>query len=429
MLTLTIRKGLRNPRHLRARVIPLAVGGFFSAALLAGGPGFFVRGSPGATLAPRIDRGPLRSGDRVLFIGNSLTAGNDLPLLVEALSVAGGRPLSVAWVVYGGVNLEDHWSRKTQDRITGSNWKYVVLQQGPSSLAEGRADLRKWTGRFDTVIRQAGGTTALYMVWPESRRRAVFPMVAESYRLAARDVGGVLLPAGEAWLAAWRRKPSLALYGPDGFHPTPAGSYLAALAIYAGLTGGSPVGLPGRLVLRNGATVLVDDDIAILQAAAEEAVGKSRNESSDGPDLSEASARVGSLMPARKSSRAPSTSPTGRMMLMLEEIRAQNAATIDAVHALGRELRADISRLETRVSTLEAAFRYLSGEVTALKAEVGGLRSEVGALKAEVAALKTEVFTLKGAMERVEGKVDSKADRARIEALERRVEALESART
>jgi hypothetical protein len=195
--------------------------------------------------------------------------------MVEALSIAGRRPLHVESVVYGGVSLEDHWSRKTQDRIAGSNWKYVVLQQGPSSLAEGRADLRKWTARFDTVIREAGGTTALYMVWPESRRRAVFPMVAESYRLAARDVGGLLLPAGEAWLAAWRRKPSLALYGPDGFHPTPAGSYLAALTIYAGLTGGSPVGLPRRLDLRNGVTVVIDaDDVAILQAAADEANGQ-----------------------------------------------------------------------------------------------------------------------------------------------------------
>ena len=152
-----------------------------------------------------------------------------------------------------------------------------MLQQGPSSLAEGRADLRKWTGRFDTVIRKAGGRTALYMVWPESRRRAVFPMVADSYRLAARDVGGVLLPAGEAWLAAWRRKPSLALYGPDGFHPSAAGSYLAAVTIYAGLTESSPVGLPGRLQLRNGATVVVGaDDVAILQAAAEEASGSAR---------------------------------------------------------------------------------------------------------------------------------------------------------
>lgn len=234
-----------------------------------------MRGNPGVAPAPGPGQGPPPADRRVLFVGNSLTAGNQLPLLVEALSVAGGRPLRVEWVTYGGVNLEDHWSRKTQDRITGSTWKYVVLQQGPSSLAEGRADLRKWTARFDPVIRQAGGTTALLMVWPESARRVAFPQVGESYRLAARDVGGVLLPAGDAWLAAWRRKPSLALYGPDAFHPTLAGSYVAALTIYAGLTGGSPVGLPGRLNLRNGATVVIDaDDVVILQAAAEEAIGK-----------------------------------------------------------------------------------------------------------------------------------------------------------
>jgi len=220
--------------------------------------------------------------ERVLFVGNSLTAGNDLPLLVEALSVAGGRPLAVESVTYGGVSLEDHWGRKTQDRIAGSRWKYVVLQQGPSSLEEGRAGLREWTRRFDKVIRNAGGTTALFMVWPESRRHAVFPMVAESYRLAAQDVGGALLPAGEAWLAAWRHRPSLALYGPDAFHPSPAGSYLAALTIYAGLTGGSPLGLPARIRLRNGATIVIDaDELAVLQAAAAEAVGRVQN----GPPL------------------------------------------------------------------------------------------------------------------------------------------------
>ena len=257
-------------------MIPSVVVGSLVGLLLTGLPGSEGRDSAGAAIqSPGVGLAPTPAATRVLFVGNSLTAGHDLPLVVEALSVAGGRPLLVESVVYGGVNLEDHWNRKTQHRIKGSNWKYVVLQQGPSSLAEGRADLRKWTGRFDEVIRRAGGRTALYMVWPASRRRAVFPMVVESYRLAASDVGGVLLPAGEAWLAAWRRKPSLALYGPDGFHPTPAGSYLAALTIYAGLTGGSPVGLPARLQLRNGATVAVEaEDVGVLQAAAEEANGR-----------------------------------------------------------------------------------------------------------------------------------------------------------
>jgi hypothetical protein len=216
---------------------------------------------------------PAPAGDRVLFVGNSLTEGNDLPLMVEALARAGGRPFAVEAITYGGVSLEDHWSRGTQDRIAGAGFRFVVLQQGPSALAESRANLREWTRRFDTVIRQAGGRSALYMVWPESYRPQAFPDVRAAYRLAAEDVEGILLPAGDAWLAAWRSEPGLGLYGSDGFHPTVLGSYLAALAIYGGLTGTSPVGLPSRLQLRNGRRVEVTArEAAVAQAAAAEAL-------------------------------------------------------------------------------------------------------------------------------------------------------------
>lgn len=211
-------------------------------------------------------------GDRVFFIGNSLTEGNDLPLLVEALAREGGRPLAVEAVTFAGAALEDHWSRGTQQRIA-AGFRFVVLQQGPSALAESRASLREWTRRFDAVIRQNGGRSALYMVWPESGRPQAFPDVSASYRLAAEDVEGILLPAGDAWVAAWREQPSLRLYGPDGFHPTLLGSYLAALVIYGGLTGASPAGLPSRLQLRNGRRVEVTArEAAIAQRAALEAL-------------------------------------------------------------------------------------------------------------------------------------------------------------
>ncbi|HET7292167.1 MAG TPA: hypothetical protein VFM88_07075 [Vicinamibacteria bacterium] len=217
--------------------------------------------------------GPGPPGDRVLFVGNSLTEANDLPLMVEALSAAAGRPLSTESVTYGGVSLEDHWALGTQRSIERGGWRFVVLQQGPSALPDSRVNLREWTRRFDAVIRAAGAVTALYMVWPDSRRDGDFPRVSESYRLAAQDVAGILLPAGDAWQAAWRRQVSIALYGPDGFHPSAAGSYLAALTIACGLTESSPVGLPHRLRLRNGVSIEVAPAAApALQAAADEAL-------------------------------------------------------------------------------------------------------------------------------------------------------------
>jgi len=148
-----------------------------------------------------------------------------------------------------------------------------VLQQGPSALADSRVNLREWTRRFDAVIRQAGARTALYMVWPESYRPQAFPDVSDSYRLAAEDVSGILLPAGDAWVAAWRQDADFKLYGSDGFHPTLLGSYLAALAIYGGLSGASPIGLPSRLSLRGGRAIeLPAADARVAQAAAAEAL-------------------------------------------------------------------------------------------------------------------------------------------------------------
>jgi hypothetical protein len=245
---------------------------FFGLALAATAPACSGDPNPAAGSPPVVTLAPgPASGDRVLFVGNSLTEGNALHLIVEAVAAAGGHPLATESLTYPGVALEDHWRLGTPDRIAAGGWKYVVLQQGPSALADSRANLREWTRRFDDLIRRQGGTTALYMVWPESYRQQAFGDVAASYRLAAQDVGGVLLPVGEAWLAAWRRDRDLRLYGSDGFHPTPLASYLAAVTIYGGLTGASPVGLPSRLRLRDGQTLdLPAREVEIVQAAAEE---------------------------------------------------------------------------------------------------------------------------------------------------------------
>lgn len=206
------------------------------------------------------------AGGRVLFIGNSLTEANGLPAAVEALSrQGGGTPISTASVVFGGFSLEDHWNQGTaQRRIAERGWSIVVLQQGPSSLPDSQVNLREWTVRFDAVIRASGARTALYMVWPESNRRDAFPAVSQSYARAAEDVTGMLLPVGEAWRGAWRRDPEVPLYGPDGFHPTPTATYLAALVIYQQITGRSPVGLPPGTQMSTARALL-------LQEAAQEA--------------------------------------------------------------------------------------------------------------------------------------------------------------
>jgi len=190
---------------------------------------------------------------RVLLIGNSLTYANDLPEILEAVARQGGKSLHAQSVTGGGYNLEDHYRGRTAlAEIARGHYELVILQQGPSSLAESQLDLREWTGRFDAPIRASGARPALYMVWPELERFGYFDAVRLSYRNAALDVDGMFIPAGEAWRAAWAVDPRLPFYSSDDFHPSPLGSYAAALSMYAELYQESPVGLPARIVLDNG---------------------------------------------------------------------------------------------------------------------------------------------------------------------------------
>lgn len=213
-------------------------------------------------------------GRGVLFVGNSLTYSNSLPEMVRALALAAGDTLRVGVAAYPDWSLEEHWTGgAARSAIRGGGWEIVVLQQGPSSLPESRALLIDYARRFAGEIRVAGAAPALYAVWPSLARSADFDRASESYRLAADEVDGILLPAGEAWRAAWRENPDLPLYAADGLHPSVLGTYAAALVVYARLLDRSPVGAPSTLILRTGAVVRVDPAAAaLLQRAAESAI-------------------------------------------------------------------------------------------------------------------------------------------------------------
>jgi hypothetical protein len=171
---------------------------------------------------------------RVLFIGNSLTYANELPAMVREIArAAGGVRIDVFDVAKPDFGLVEHWQDGAASKaIARGRWDLVVLQQGPSSQPDSRVILRDYVKRFDEQIRKVGARTALYSVWPSRVRSRDFDGVSESYALAAKDVGALLMPAGEAWRAAWRRDPALPLYDRDGFHPSQLGSCLAALVVY-----------------------------------------------------------------------------------------------------------------------------------------------------------------------------------------------------
>lgn len=206
---------------------------------------------------------------KVLFIGNSLTYSNDMPDMLAALADSAGLDLRVDAITEPGAALEDHFrARSAHGAIATGGYQLVILQQGPSSLPESQTHLLEWTTRYNTRIRAGGARPALYMVWPDISRLSFFDAVHASYSNAASAVNGMFIPAGESWRIAWLADPQLPLYDADQFHPSPLGSYAAALTIFCALYQQTPLGLPARLSLPSGEVQLDPTNARAVQLAA-----------------------------------------------------------------------------------------------------------------------------------------------------------------
>ena len=209
-------------------------------------------------------------GTRILFIGNSLTYVNDVPGILQALAdSAGGEHLAVASRALPNYALIDHWVDGVAAReIAKGGWAWVVMQQGWTPAGIYRDTLRLAARNFGGEISKIGAKGAMYQTWPPSDRPNDFQGSIDSYELAAADIGGVVFPVARAWIATWERDRSIQLYS-DGLHASVAGSYLAALVMYARIFDRTPVGLPATVRTRSGAVVRVDPAVAgTLQEAA-----------------------------------------------------------------------------------------------------------------------------------------------------------------
>ncbi len=176
-------------------------------------------------------------GHHVLFIGNSLTYFNDLPGTLAAVAASVSDTIRVRTVAFPDYALIDHLARgEAQFALVQDRWEFVVLQQGPSTLAVNRDSLVLWTRMFAPLITAQGAKPALFMVWPDASRAAFFEACRLSYLAAADAVGGAFLPAGEVWRTALDSLPGLPLYGADDFHPSALGTYVAAITMYERFT-------------------------------------------------------------------------------------------------------------------------------------------------------------------------------------------------
>ena len=174
----------------------------------------------------------MRNALHILFIGNSHTYCNDMPLLVKRRAENAGYDCSVAMLAHPGWYLAQHaqWP-EARFNILHGGYDYVVLQEhahpfGPvETYHEGAAAL-------NGLIRKAGSVPVLYAVWSEKAKPEMQAVMNAAHEQVAKEIGALLAPVGENWQQYQENHPDLELYADDGEHASPAGSDFAASVIW-----------------------------------------------------------------------------------------------------------------------------------------------------------------------------------------------------
>ena len=175
---------------------------------------------------------------RILFAGNSLTYTNDLPAIVVRLAKEKGIDVVTETLAFANYALEDHWNDgRLQTLIKEKKFDFVIVQQGPSSQADGRAMLLDYGARIKASCDERDAKLVFLMVWPAVSNLQTFDGVIKNYTDAAVSTHSLLCPAGAVWKQHFTDTNDYSYYGPDGFHPSEKGSEATAGVIVETLFG------------------------------------------------------------------------------------------------------------------------------------------------------------------------------------------------
>lgn len=190
---------------------------------------------------------------RILWIGNSYTMYNDLPGMVSKIAAEQGVKLSPVRFLKGGEHLSGHYRNPLLiGALKKGGWDYVVIQEystGPAqSTREVISDTYHYAHLLDSLAKDGSPNVRVifYMTWGHkytnvhnSRMRDPAYPLDENYtdfqnhlRLSYLEMtyenSAWCAPVGMAWQTVRREHPEIELYAKDNYHPSLAGSYLAA---------------------------------------------------------------------------------------------------------------------------------------------------------------------------------------------------------
>lgn len=201
----------------------------------------------------------------ILFIGNSFTYYNDLPLMVQQLALGAGKKVVIGSHTPGGISVGDisqgtnaHMNNPIVfDLIKKNKWDYLLLQdnQGrfllnygvfPNSslVVKGHKKIRDSLLFYNPcahILWFAGwGPKNGYLPYA-STGSGLIDRIYNNYTYLQDSLGQVISPIGKAWERVIGIDSAIELWDADLTHPGLNGTYLAANVIYSTIFKSNPM--------------------------------------------------------------------------------------------------------------------------------------------------------------------------------------------
>ena len=171
----------------------------------------------------------------LLFIGNSHTYYNDMPLMVRRSAEEDGYDCRVTMLAHGGWYLAQHAEEPdVRFNILYGGYDYVVLQEHAHPFGP-EEKLRDAAVKLSDMIRRAGSRPVVYACWAMKAQPEAQAFMNEAHRRVAGEIGALLAPVGEGWWEHMKAHPQVEMYADDGRHASPAGSEFAAACVWAAI--------------------------------------------------------------------------------------------------------------------------------------------------------------------------------------------------
>ena len=173
---------------------------------------------------------------KILFIGNSHTAVNNVPESVRQL-LASDSHARVAKIQYVSVSLLEDAGSTVEPAILSDKWDAVVLQGAKvSSSHQYRYKQDKAIG-FANLALKGKAKVFLCAEWPRRGWDESQYQLGVYREIQNAAKGSIIIPICEVWDDARSKLGGIDLWAEDGNHANAKGSFLSACTIYRYLTG------------------------------------------------------------------------------------------------------------------------------------------------------------------------------------------------